>query len=218
MKRVIVVGLGNFGSILAQRLHKLGHDVLAIDSRPEVVDALGPKVTRALVGDATNRQVLTEAGAEGADCAVVSTGENLAASILSLLALRDVGIKEIFVKVRSEDHARIVDQLGAAESIFPERESALGLASRVTSGKLLQYVQLGSGLSLQEMPVPEAWYGRTLRELSLPQRYRVQVVAVHDVLRDAMIPVPDADRKLTQSDTLLVAGDPGALQRLAQLA
>ncbi|MGI5864858.1 MAG: potassium channel family protein [Myxococcales bacterium] len=217
MKRIIVVGLGNFGSILAQRLHQLGHDVVAIDSRPEVIDAIGARVSRAVVGDATNRAVLIEAGAEQADAAVVSTGENLAASVLALLALRDVGIKEIYVKVRSDDHARIADQLGAAESIFPERESALGLASRVTSGKLLQYVQLGADLSLQEMPVPEAWYGKTLRELSLPHRYRVQVVAVHDVLRDAMVPVPDPDRKLTHSDTLLVAGDPGALQRLAQL-
>lgn len=217
MKRFIVVGLGNFGSILAQQLHRLGHDVVAIDPRADVVDEMGPKVTRAAVGDATNRHVLEEIGALDADAAVISTGENLAASLLALLALRDLGLKEIFVKVRSDDHARIAEALGATESIFPERESALGLASRVTSGKLLQYVQLGADLSLQEMPVPEAWLGKTLRELSLPQKYRVQVVAVHDVLRDSMLPVPGPDRKLTQSDTLLVAGDPAALQKLASL-
>jgi len=190
---------------------------VAIDPRAEVVDAIGPKVSRAVVGDATNRSVLEEAGAKKADAAVISTGDNLAASVLTLLGMRDLGIKEIFVKVRSDDHARIADALGATESIFPERESALGLASRVTSGKLLQYVQLGGDLSLQEMPVPVDWYGKTLRELSLPQRYRVQVVAVHDVLRDQMLPVPDPDRKLTQSDTLLVAGDPTALQKLANM-
>jgi trk system potassium uptake protein TrkA len=217
MKRFIVVGLGNFGSILAERLHQIGHDVVAIDPRHEVVDAIGPRVSRAVVGDATNRAVLEEAGAKRANSAVISTGDNLSASILTLLALRDLGIGEIFVKVRSNEHARIADAMGATESIFPERESALGLASRVTSGKLLQYVQLGQDLSLQEMPVPERWYGKTLRELSLPQRYRVQVVAVHDVLLDTMIPVPDPDRKLTQSDTLLVAGNPGALEKLANL-
>lgn len=217
MKRFIVVGLGNFGSILAERLHQIGHDVVAIDSRPEVVDAIGPRVSRAVVGDATNRAVLEEVGAKRANSAVISTGDNLSASILTLLALRDLGIGEIFVKVRSKEHARIADAMGATESIFPERESALGLASRVTSGKLLQYVQLGQDLSLQEMPVPERWYGKTLRELSLPQHYRVQVVAVHDVLLDTMLPVPDPDRKLTQSDTLLVAGNPGALEKLASL-
>ena len=217
MKRFIVIGLGNFGSFLAKRLHEMGQDVVAIDTRPEVVDAIGPFVGRAVVGDATQREVLEEAGARHSDAAGISTGDNLSASILALLAVRDIGVKEIFVKVISDDHARIADALGATESIFPERESAVGLASRVTSGKLLQYVQLGADLSLQEMPVPEAWIGKNLRELELPQRYRVQVVAVHDVLRDAFMPVPDPGRTLTQSDALLVAGDPRSLERLARM-
>jgi trk system potassium uptake protein len=218
MKRIIVIGLGNFGAILAERLYELGHEVVAVDSRGEVVDAIGNKVTRAVVGDATRREVLEEIGARRADAAVISTGENLAGSVLALLAVRDLGIKNIFVKVRSADHARIADSLGATESVFPERESALGLASRVTSGRLLQYVQLGHEFGLQEMPVPDAWYGKTLRDLGLPQRYRVQVVAVHDVLTDKMLPVPPPDRPLTASDTLLVAGDPDALETLANLS
>lgn len=217
MKRFVVVGLGNFGSILAQRLHEVGHDVLAIDGRADVVDELGPKVSRAVVGDATRKEVLEEAGVRGADAAFISTGENLAASVLSLLALRDLNIREIYVKVRSDEHARIANALGAEDSIFPERESALALASRVTSGKLLRYVQLGTEFGLQEMPVPQAWLGRSLRELGLPQHYRVQVVAVHDMLLDTMMPVPDPDRPLTDSDALLVAGDPTSLEKLAAL-
>ena len=217
MKRIIVIGLGNFGSIIAERLHKLGHDVIAIDPRPDVIDAFGHRVSRAVVADATKREVLEQVGARGADAAVISTGENLAASILALLAVRDVGIQSIYVKVRSDDHARIADALGATESVFPERETALGLASRLTSGRLLQYVQLGNQFGIQEMPVPDRWHGKTLRELSLPQRYRVHVVAIHDVLQDTMIPVPNPDRPLTPSDALLVAGDPEALERVADL-
>lgn len=217
MKRVIIVGLGNFGAALAERLHDVRQDVVAIDRRPEVVDAMGGKVTRALVGDASRREVLEEIGARGADVAVVSTGDDLAASVLTLLALRDVGVKQIYVKVRSEDHARIADALGAVESVFPERESAWALASRITSGRLLQYVQLGPEFGLQKMPVPDSWHGRTLRELQLPQRYRVQIVAVHDVLMDTMLGLPDPDRPLTPSDALIVAGDPRALERVAKV-
>ncbi|MBN1203357.1 MAG: TrkA family potassium uptake protein [Myxococcaceae bacterium] len=217
MKRIIVVGLGNFGASLAARLHELGQDVICLDPRHEVVDAIGPKVSRAVVADATQRAVLEEVGARQADVAIISTGDNLSASILTLLALKDFGVGQIFVKVRSDDHARIADALGATESIFPERESALGLASRLTSGKLLQYVQLGAEFGLQEMPVPNAWNGKSLRELALPQRYRVNVVAVHDMLTDRMIPIPEPDRPLTQSDTLLVAGEPSALERITKL-
>jgi trk system potassium uptake protein len=215
MKRIIIVGLGNFGAVLAERLHALGQDVIAIDHRPEAVDAIGRKVSRAVLGDASRREVLEEVGVRNADAAVISTGENLAASVLTLLALRDVGVKQIYVKVRSADHARIAEALGAVESVFPERESALSLASRVTSGRLMQYVYLGPDFGVQEMPVPDLWHGKTLRDLQLPQRYRVQVVAVHDVLRDEMLPVPDPDRPLTPSDTLLVAGDPRALETVA---
>lgn len=217
MKRFVVIGLGNFGSTLAARLYELGHDVVAIDTRPDVVDAMGPRVSRALVGDATKREVLKEAGAAEADAAAISTGDDIAASTLALLALRDLGVKQIFVKVISDEHARIADALRAEESVFPERESALALASRMTDGGLLKYVQLGPSLSLQEMAVPDEWCGKTLRDLALPQRYRVQVVALHDILRDEMIAVPPADRLLTQSDALLVAGPPDVLEELSRL-
>jgi trk system potassium uptake protein TrkA len=217
MKRFIVVGLGNFGSTLAHRLHELGCEVVAIDTRPDLVDAIGPRVSRALAGDATKRAVLEEAGAAEADAAAISTGDDLAASVLTLLTLHDLGLKQIFVKVISDAHARIVGALGAEEAVFPERESALGLASRMTSRGLLRYTQLAPGLSAQEMAVPDAWCGKTLRELELPQRHHVQVLALHDVLRDTMAAVPGPDRPLTQSDTLLLAGDPQALERLARL-
>lgn len=217
MKRIIVVGLGNFGSFLAQRLHELGHEVVAIDPRPEVVDALGAKVSRAVVGDGTQRKVLEQMGATKADVAIISTGDSVSASVLALLALKDIGVESVFVKVISNDHARIANALGATESVFPERESAMWLASRVTSVKLLQYVQLGPEFGLQEMPVPNSWQGKSLRDLELPSRYRVQVVAVHDILNDSMIPVPAADRKLLPSDALLIAGPPEALERVAQI-
>jgi trk system potassium uptake protein TrkA len=215
LKRFIVIGLGNFGSTVARRLHEMGHDVIAIDERGDVVDAIGPRVSRAIVGDGTKRPVLEEAGARQADAAVVSTGDSLAASMLALLALHDLGVKEIYVKVISEEHARVADALGAEEAIFPERESANGLASRLTAGALLRYVQLAPDLSIQEMAVPKGWHGKSLRELELPKRFRVHVVAVHDVLRDMMLAAPDADRPLTDSDTLLIAGEPAVLEKLA---
>jgi trk system potassium uptake protein TrkA len=217
VKRFVAVGLGNFGSTVATRLHELGHEVIAIDSRAEVVDAVGSRVAHAFVGDATRKGVLEEARVREADAAVISTGDDLAASVLALLALRDLGVERVIVKVVSDEQARIVDALGADETIFPERESAMALASRLTAGALIRYVQLGPALALQEMAVPSEWRGKTLRELQLPTRHRAQVVAVHDVLRDEMIPIPDPDRPLSDSDTLLVAGDPRVLENLASL-
>lgn len=215
-KRFIVIGLGNFGAGAAEALHAKGHDVAALDTNPAAVDRVGPLVSRAAVGDGRQREILQRVGAGEADVAIVSTGDDLAASVLTTLALRDIGIREIYVKVISRDHARIMDQLGVSETIFPERESALRLAERVVSTEILNYIQLGRDFSLQELAVPDAWVGKSLRELELPRRYRISVLAVHDVLRDEILPVPDPDAPLKESDTILVAGTDGDLQRVVE--
>lgn len=215
-KRFIVIGLGNFGASAAEALHAKGHDVAALDTNPAVVDRIGPLVSRAAVGDGRQREILQRVGAEEADVAIVSTGDDLAASVLTTLALRDIGVREIYVKVISRDHARIMEQLGVSETVFPERESAFRLAERVVSTEILNYIQIGRDFSLQELAVPDAWVGKSLRELELPRRYRINVLAVHDILRDEILPVPDPDAPLKESDTILVAGTDRDLQHVVE--
>jgi trk system potassium uptake protein TrkA len=217
MKRFIIIGLGNFGSGVSEALTNLGNDVVALDIRPENVDRIAPLVTRAAVGDGKDVKTLDRVGARDADAAVISTGDDITASVLATLALRDVGVKEIYVKVISTDHARVMEKIGATETIFPERESALRLGKRISSMTLLNYVELGEGFSMQEMAVPDAWVGRTLRDLKLPRTYRISVIAVHDVLTGDIKPVPDPDAVLKESDTLLVAGKDEELAKCARL-
>ncbi len=215
-KRFVVIGLGNFGSGVAESLHAKGHDVVAIDLDEDAIDRIGSQVSRAVVGDARQRAVLERVGADDADAAVVSTGHDLAASVLAIMALRDVGVREIYAKVISRDHARIMDQLGVTETIFPERESAIRLAERIVSTEILNYIRLGRDFSLQELAVPERWIGKSLRQLELPRRHRISVLAVHDVLNDTITPVPDPDAPLKESDTILVAGADEDLARVAE--
>jgi trk system potassium uptake protein TrkA len=174
-------------------------------------------VSRAAVGDGRQIEVLERVGARDADVAVVSTGDDITASVLSTLALRDLGVKDIYVKVISRDHARVMSRLGATETIFPERESAHNLATRLLEQSVLNYVRLGGGFSIQEMVVPAAWEGHTLRKLHLPARFKISVVAVHDVLTDQMMVPPDPDAPLKGSDTLVVAGSDDALRRVAKV-
>jgi trk system potassium uptake protein TrkA len=206
MKRFVIVGLGNFGSSVAEVLQSIGHDVAALDRDADRVDNIARLVTRAAVGDGTDVRTLRRIGAEDADAAVVSTGQDITASALTTLVLRDLGVQEIYVKVISQVHARLIEKMGVTETIFPERESGILLGKRISRSALLNYVKLGTDFSLQEMEVPEAWVSHTLRELQLPSRHGISVVAVHDVLMDEIYPVPDPDAPLKESDTLLVAG------------
>lgn len=216
MNRYVIVGLGHFGSFIAKRLYELANEVIAIDTDPNLVDAHGPFVTRAFAGDGTKKEVLQEAGAEDADVAIVSTGDNLGASVLSLLALRDLHVKAIFVKVQSIEHARIAEALGATDTVFPEMQAATNLAQRITSGRLLHYTAYGEQFGIQEMAVPDSWAGKTLQDLKLPQEYQIQVVAIHDNLRD-IITIPVPTKALTPSDTLLIAGAPDRLEVLTKV-
>lgn len=217
MKRYVVVGLGNFGASVAEALFASGHEVVAIDRDEEVVDRIANRVTVAAVGDGKQLSTLERVGARGADAGIVSTGDDITASILATMALRDIGVREIYAKVVSGDHARVMEKLGVTETIFPERESGLRLATRVGSRGLLNYVRLGPGLSVQEMAVPESWIGHTLRELALPSRHRIAVVALHDVLHNEITPVPAPDAPLKESDTLLVAGKDADLAAAAKV-
>jgi trk system potassium uptake protein TrkA len=218
VKRFVIVGLGNFGTSVAETLHSLGHDVAALDRDPARVDPMGRLVSRAVVGDGADVRTLRRVGAEQADVAIISTGADITASVLAALLFRDLGVEEIFVKVVSFDHARLIEKIGVTETIFPERESGLRLGKRISSRSLLNYVQLGPDFGIQEMAVPSSWVGRSLRDLGLPRRHGISVVAVHDVLVDAIHPVPDPDAPLKESDTLLVAGRDEDLARAARLS
>lgn len=217
MKRFIVVGLGNFGSAAAEALHKQGHDVAALDTSENAVDRIAPFVSRAAVGDGRDARVLERLGARDADAAIVSTGEDITASILATLALHDLGVDEVYVKVVSNDHARVMQKIGATETIFPERESGLRLGARISSRSVLNYVRLANDFSIQEMAVPDRWIGRSLRQLQLPRKHRIAIVAIHDVLHDEIATVPDPDAPLKESDTLLVSGKDEDLARVARV-
>lgn len=218
MKRFVVIGLGTFGAGVAEALHEEGNEVIAVDANPERVDRVASDVTRAAVGDGRDADFLAKIGAEEAYAGIVSTGDDLGACVLATMALRDLAVQEIYVKVISNEHARIMNRIGVTETIFPERESSMNLAVRISqSNAILKYVRLGAGFSLQEMAVPNKWNGKTLRELNLRAQYGISVIAVHDVLSDQMKPVPDPDAQLKDSDTLLVAGSVDNLARVARI-
>lgn len=214
MKRFVVVGLGRFGSWVARALYEQGFEVIALELDETLVDRHAHAMTRGVVGDATDPDVLRRVGAADADAAVISTGEDLAATIMSVLALKDVGVKRIYAKVASPRAARALARFDVDETIFPEKESAERLSRRIASTTILDYVSLGQDHAIQEMAIPDAWVGKTLRELALPRERGIQVVALYDLLQTTWNVVPDPDHPLTESHIAIVAGEDEVLAQL----
>ena len=216
MKRYVVIGLGNFGSAVCQALHARGYETIAIDEQEEAVDRVAVHASRTAVADGSDPRVLARLGCEQADAGVVSTGDDISASILAVMALKDVQVSETIVKVISPAHERVMRKLGVTETVFPERDTAQNLVARMCGTALLNYVKLGEDYGLQEMAVPSDWENQTLRTLDLRQKHRVLVTGIHDVLTDTIRP-PDPDEVLTDSDGLLVAGRLTDLEKVARL-
>ena len=213
-KRFVVIGLGNFGSSVAKNLFSQGHDVVAVDTNGDTVDRIAGYVTRPVVGDAKNLSMMEKLGVRDADAGIVSTGDDITASILATMTLKDLNVQSIYVKVISGEHARIMERMGVDETIFPEQESGNNLANRLNSPGLLNFVSIINDFSIQEMVVPDPWIGRTLRELKLPREHGLSVIAVHDMLQDEMHFPPDPDTKMKESDPLIVAGKTADLKRI----
>jgi trk system potassium uptake protein TrkA len=214
--RVLLVGFGAFGLWFARTLRETGHEVVAIERDGALVDRYAEWADRAIMGDATDPAVLTRAGAREVDAAVIGTSEALATTILTTVALRDLGVKAIYAKVRSENEARALEGLDITEAVFPEREAAFRLAHRIATSSVLQYTPIAPGFSVQEMAIPNDWVGKSILAIDPRTRLGVQVIAVRDALTGEFMLPPDPTALLKPSDSLVLAGRDEVLADLAK--
>jgi len=205
--RFAVIGLGSFGSYLARTLYEKGHEVLVIDKDKDKVEEAKDFSSQAVWMDSADKESLRALGVQDMDVVVVSLGPEMEPSILTVLYLHELGVNRILAKALSPDHGKILEAIGATEVIYPERDMAVRLAQRLSSRNVLEYLPLAENISIQEIVPPEAFIGKKLRDLDLTNRYRVQVIAVRQLVPDRLIFIPGADFVIKDSDVLVVMGE-----------
>jgi trk system potassium uptake protein TrkA len=206
MKRVVVIGLGIFGSQLARQLHDKGIEVVAVDKNKDVVQRIRDHSTKAVLADATDKEVFESIGIAAEDTVVVSFGEDLSASTLLTLYLKEMKVREIIVKVPNEDYKRILLKVGASEAIIPEREMANKVARSIISPNVLEYLPISEDYTICELAPPTTFIGKSLAELDLRKKYQLQVIAIRDVLSESLQLVPRANSIIKDSDVLVIIG------------
>jgi len=206
MKQFVVIGLGNFGFNVAKSLASQGNQVLVIDKDEDRIDEIIDDVSDAIVVDVKNFKILNEFIPASIDAAIISIGENMEASIIATRYLKEKKIKRIVVKAINENHAKILEILGADDIILPEKDMALSLAQKLSSDNLLEHIPLTSEFSIVEVAVPEDFIGKTLRQIKLRSKYNLLIIAVKDVLQDKFYLMPDADFKLIPDCLLVIMG------------
>ncbi|MGQ9800093.1 MAG: potassium channel family protein [Candidatus Saccharicenans sp.] len=212
--RFAIIGLGSFGSYLARTLYDKGHEVLVIDKDKDKVEEAKDFSSQAVWMDSADKESLQALGIQDMDVVVVSLGPEMESSILTVLYLHELGVNRIMAKALSADHGKILEAIGATEVIYPERDMAVRLAQRLSSRNVLEYLPLAENISIQEIVPPEAFIGKKLRDLDLTNRYRVQVIAVRQLVPDQLIFIPGADFVIKDSDVLVVMGEEESLAEL----
>jgi trk system potassium uptake protein len=213
-RQFVVVGLGRLGISMVGTLDSLGHEVLAIDKREDVIQRLTDELPNVhlVATDATDEATVRGLNVEGFDAAAVMIGENhIEAGILATATLKELGVPRIVARATGGIHARVLEKVGADRVIQPEREIGEQLARTMASPVLLDYVDLGEDEALIEAQVPRAWLDKSLAELDLSQKLGLTILALKP--KGGPGSLPHADTVLHDGDVLVVGGSKKALDR-----
>ena len=209
---VLVIGLGRFGSAIADALDKLGHDVLAIDRNPKTVQEWSGRLTHVVEADATNMDALKQLGCQDFPIAVVGIGGSVEASVLATANLVDLGNRQVWAKALTVQHGRILERIGAHRVVYPERDAGEKVAHLV-SGRLLDYIEFEDGFVIVSMRPPTETQGFTLEQSQIRRKYGVTVVGIKTPGEDFQYARPDT--LITRHDVLIVSGNSQLIERFA---
>jgi len=208
-----VIGLGRFGYHVARTLAQGGAEVIACDVDEEKVREVSEYVSLAYVLDATDAKALKESGIADVDVAVVSAGENIEASILIVVQLKELGVKEVVAKAVNPLHGKVLEKLGVDRVVYPEKEMAIRVAHSLLVGEFIEEIPIGEKHSIFELKAFDFMLGKTLRELDVRKRFGVSVLAIKR--GENLIVNPVGDEKILPGDILVVLGTTEQLSTMA---
>jgi len=217
MAKYAVIGLGKFGFNTATTLFDNGAEVMAIDTNQVLIDEISGRVTVAINMNSTDEKALKANKIQDMDGVILAIGNDIEESVLTAVILKKLGISNIYAKVDSKIHARILELLGIRNIIFPEEQIAHQLANTLLSSSVLEYIDISSGHSIVELIVPESWTGKTLQELALPTEKGVNIIAIkytaknvtedgENILERKINDMPGANDVIKDGDVLVLIG------------
>ena len=211
MKNILLIGLGRFGRHIALQLNKLGHEVMAVDSNEERVNAILPIVTNAQIGDSTNAEFLKSLGIGNFDVCIVTIGGNFQNSLETTSLLKELGAKLVVSRAERDVQEKFLLRNGADEVIYPEKQVANWAAIRYTADHIRDYIEVDGAHAIFEAEVPEGWIGKTVGELDIRRKYSINIMATKENGKINMAVSPET--VLTDNITLLVLGAYKELQK-----
>ncbi|BCZ47029.1 potassium transporter Trk [Clostridium gelidum] len=203
-KQFVILGLGRFGASIATTVYNLGHDVLAIDKDEDRIQEIADNVTHAVQMDATDENSLKTLGIRNFDVAVVTIGNNIQASIMATLLVKEMGVKYIIAKGNSDMHAKVLYKIGADRVILPEHDMGVRVAHNLVSSNILDYIELSAEHSMVEIEALSEWNNKSIKDIKIRGKYGINVVAVKN--GNSIKVSPSAEYVIKDKDVLVALG------------
>lgn len=210
-KEFAVIGLGRFGGSICRELSNEGMEVLAIDIQEDKVNEFKNIASHAVIADSTDEQVLKELGIRNIDHVIVGIGDNIQASILTTLMLKELGVKKITVKAQNDYLEKVLNKIGADQVVHPERDMGRRIAHNIISSNILDHLELSDEYSIVEVKAGQKMKGKSLIDLDIRAQYGCNVVAIKQSKEINVSPMPD--EIINEDDVLIVIGADNDLSR-----
>ena len=215
MKSVLIIGMGKFGHHLCTELIKSNNEVMVMDINEEKVRDLIYDVSKAQVGDCSDPKILKAINVPQFDIVFVCIGTNFQSSLEITCLVKEMGAKYVVSKANRDVHAKFLLRNGADDVIYPERDMAQRTAVRYSTNGALEYVELTEDYAIFEMPMPDAWVGKTPRELELRRKFRISIIGLME--EKQVVPFSDPDYVFRTGERILAAGSRSDMTKLMHL-
>ncbi len=203
-KSVLVIGMGRLGTHLAEKMQDLGNDVMVLDNKESKINRLASIFADARIADYTNEEVLAELDIPSFDICFVTVGDDLEASIITTMTLKSLGAKYVASRARDEMQCEILKRVGADEIIYADGETADKLAIRHNGNNIFDYIGLADGYAIFEVPIMKGWENKSIADIDVRKRYRINIIAIK---RGEMFdPAPMPDFVFREGDHIFVMG------------
>ena len=213
MKSVLVIGMGRFGRHLAERMSELGNDVMIVDSDEKIIEELSVKFADSQIGDCTNENVIKSLGVDEFDICFVTIGEDFQSSLIITSLLKKYNAKFVIAKANQDIQSDLLKKIGADEIVYPEKEIANKLAVRYNAKNVFDYIPLTSDFSLYEIPILYEWAGKTIYDIDVRKKYKINIIAVKK--GNSLQSLPSPDYRFDFDDHIVVIGKSTDVFKLA---
>ncbi|WP_294413826.1 TrkA family potassium uptake protein [uncultured Ruminococcus sp.] len=210
MKSVLIIGAGQFGIHIARRMAESRCEIMVVDSEEERINAILPLVTNAQIGDSTNADFMRSLGIPDYDVCIVTISDSFQDSLETTALLKELGARKVISRAQNDVQEKFLLRNGADETVYPEKQTAIRLATKEAFDDILDVFQLDHDINIYEVRVPKAWNDRTIAELDIRKKHHLNIIAVR---KSNQLVVPMPDMVLSIDDAILLLGNMKDIQK-----